>query len=81
MGYHPFENSETRLSGVKEVAESAGSRTQLGLSPSGAEALIDSVGFIRGLKPPLPSGLSFCLKGKDAAKKGQLVVKDFKASP
>jgi hypothetical protein len=27
--------------------------------PSGAKARIDSVGFMRGLKPPPPSGSSF----------------------
>ena len=43
--------------GVKEAAEKLGISGEIGgKRPSGAKAHIDFVGFMRGLKPPPPSG-------------------------
>ena len=47
-------------SGGERAAEKGLIRGEIGgKRTSGAEARIDSVGFMRGLKPPPPSGLSF----------------------
>jgi hypothetical protein len=47
-------------SGAKEAAEKLGISCEIGEKrPSGAKARVDPVGFMRGLKPPPPSGSSF----------------------
>jgi len=47
-------------SGAKEAAEKLGISCEIGEKrPSGAKAHFDPVGFMRGLKPPPPSGSSF----------------------
>jgi hypothetical protein len=49
---------ENQSSGVKQAAEKLGVAGEIGgKSPSVAKASIDSVGFMRGLKPPPPSGI------------------------
>jgi hypothetical protein len=49
-----------QTAGAKEVAEKLGDSDENGEKhPSGAEAHVDSVGFMRGLKPPPPSASSF----------------------
>jgi len=51
---------EECFSGAKQSAEKRGISGEIaGKRPSGAEAHIDSVGFMRGLKPPPPFGSSF----------------------
>jgi hypothetical protein len=45
---------------TSEAAEKLGDSDENGEKhPSGAEAHVDSVGFLRGLKPPPPSASSF----------------------
>jgi hypothetical protein len=52
--------SEKLPSGVKQAAEKLGFSSIIGEErPSVAKAIIDSIGFTRGLKPPSPSALSF----------------------
>jgi hypothetical protein len=47
-------------SSAQELAEKVGVSGKLwGKRFFGAEALVDSAGFMRGLKPPPPSALSF----------------------
>jgi hypothetical protein len=47
-------------SGAKQAAEKDLFSGEIGrIRSSGAKALVDSIGFIRGLKPPSPSGSSF----------------------
>jgi hypothetical protein len=46
--------------GAKQAAEKLGILGGIGAKRSSvAKAIVDSVGFMRGLKPPPPSGLSF----------------------
>jgi hypothetical protein len=47
--------------GAKQVTEKLGiSSENEGKHPSGAKAIVVSIGYTRGLKPPPPSELSFC---------------------
>jgi hypothetical protein len=52
-------------SGAKEAAEKLGLSGKIcGKRPSGAKASIDSIGLMRGLKPPPPSISSFSARCK-----------------
>ncbi len=62
-------------SGAKQAAEELGIRGEIGgKRPSGAKASVDSAGFMRGLKPPPPSVLSFPSTGVIPAKEVGLVT-------
>jgi hypothetical protein len=51
---------DAKLAGVKEAAgKLLGSGVAEENRPSVAKAIFDSAGFVRGLKPPTPSVLSF----------------------
>jgi hypothetical protein len=59
---HDFSRAEDteRKCWALQAAEKGGTISESPEKPSsGAKARVDSVGFMRGLKPPPPSGLSF----------------------
>jgi hypothetical protein len=55
-GGHAFQAD----TGSSQAAEKLGILGEIGAKhPSAAKAIVDSVGFVRGLKPPPPSGSRF----------------------
>jgi hypothetical protein len=70
--------AEKHPSGAKQAAEKLGILGGIGAKcPSVPKAIVDSVGFMWGLKPPLPSGSRFFAACKARLSPQTAIPRDF----